>query len=60
MSPFLQTLAALLAVAVAALWLVLRAFAKGRKPGCGGGCGCASEDLRAKARGQGKLAQPGG
>ena len=60
MSPFLQTLAALLAVAVAAGWLVLRAFAKGRKPGCGGDCGCASQDLRAKARSHGKLAQPDG
>ncbi|HXN34777.1 MAG TPA: FeoB-associated Cys-rich membrane protein [Opitutaceae bacterium] len=55
-----QTLAALLAVAVAAAWLVLRAFAKGRKPGCGGDCGCASQDLREKARSQEKLARTDG
>ena len=54
MSREYQTLAALLIVATAAIWLVLRSFAKGRKPGCGGDCGCASEDLRARARNQAK------
>jgi hypothetical protein len=44
-----QTLSALLVVAAAATWLVLRAVAKRKNPGCGGGCGCDSGDLRAKA-----------
>jgi hypothetical protein len=56
MSPELQTLAALLIVAAAAVWLVLRSFARGRKPGCGGDCGCPSEDLRARARNREKAA----
>jgi hypothetical protein len=50
MSPEVQTLAALAVVGVAAVWLTLRAFAARRKPGCGGGCGCTSDELRAKAR----------
>jgi len=49
MSHQFQTLSALLIAAVAAAWLVRRAVAKRRKPGCGGDCGCASGDLRAKA-----------
>jgi len=50
MSAPLQTLIAFAVVAVAASALVLRALAKRRQPGCGGGCGCASEQLRAKVR----------
>ncbi|HXQ80843.1 MAG TPA: FeoB-associated Cys-rich membrane protein [Opitutaceae bacterium] len=49
MSHQLQTLSALLIVAAAAVWLVLRAVARRSKPGCGGDCGCSSGDLRAKA-----------
>jgi membrane protein implicated in regulation of membrane protease activity len=44
-----QTIVALAIVAVAATWLVVRAVRKRSKPGCGGDCGCAAEDLRAKA-----------
>jgi len=43
-----QTLAALAVVAVAAVWLVLRALAKRKNPGCGGDCGCATGDFKAK------------
>ena len=41
MKPELQTALALAIVAVAAFWLVRRALAKRRHPGCGGDCGCA-------------------
>jgi hypothetical protein len=56
MSPELQDLAALGVVAAAAVWLVMRSFARGRKPGCGGDCGCPSGDLRAKVREKEKAA----
>jgi len=49
MSSQIQTYAALAAVAIAIAWLVLRAVARRRKPGCGGDCGCASGDLKARA-----------
>ncbi len=52
MTPEFQTLAALLVVATAAVWLVVRAFAKRRKPGCGGGCGCPADEFKAKVRGR--------
>ena len=54
MSPGLQSLAALLIVATAACWLAVRSFSRGRKPGCGGDCGCPSGDLRSRARDLGK------
>jgi hypothetical protein len=54
MSPGLQTFAALLIAAAAAVWLVLRSLAKRRNPGCGGDCGCPSGDLRTRARDQEK------
>ncbi len=54
MSAQLQTLSALAIVASAIAWLVLRAVARRGKPGCGGDCGCASGDLRAKALHQDK------
>lgn len=41
MSPALQTALSLLAVALAAVWLVRRAFRK-KVSGCGGECGCPS------------------
>jgi hypothetical protein len=41
MSPALQTTLALALVALAAGWLVRRAFAKRKHPGCGHDCGCA-------------------
>ncbi len=40
MSAELQTLLALAVVALAAVWLVRRAFAKKKHPGCGSGCAC--------------------
>jgi len=49
MNAQVQTFAALAIVAAAAVCLVVRAIRKRRKPGCGGDCGCAAEDLRAKA-----------
>jgi hypothetical protein len=54
MSSSLQTLFALLVVAGATVWLVLRSLAAARKPGCGGGCGCDSAGLRAGALKQAK------
>jgi hypothetical protein len=46
----LQTILALVVVAIAATWLVARAFVKRKQPGCGGGCGCPSPELKAKLR----------
>ena len=46
MSPTLQTVFALAIVAVAAVWLVLRALAKRRNPGCGSDCGAVSPEIR--------------
>ena len=50
MSPPIQTLLALLAVAAAAGWLGYRAHARRAKPGCGGDCGCPASDLREQVR----------
>jgi hypothetical protein len=53
MSPELQTVAALVVVAFAGGWLVLRALAKRRNPGCGGACGApgrAAREFRAKLK----------
>ena len=50
MSPALQTIIALAIVALAATWLVLRALAKKKNPGCGGDCGCPTSDLKAKLK----------
>ncbi|HUR58685.1 MAG TPA: FeoB-associated Cys-rich membrane protein [Opitutaceae bacterium] len=46
MSPAFQTIAALVVVALAATWLVARAVAHRRKPGCGGDCACPTEELK--------------
>jgi hypothetical protein len=43
MNAALQTFGALAVVAVAAVWLVLRAFAKRKNPGCGSDCGCSAQ-----------------
>jgi hypothetical protein len=48
MSAELQTLAALLVVATTATWLVLRALAKRKTPGCGGCGSCPSTELKAR------------
>ena len=48
MSPTFQSIVALSVVAVAAIGLVLRAFARRKNPGCGGDCGCATSALKVK------------
>jgi hypothetical protein len=50
MTAEIQTLIALALVAVAATWLVLRALAKKKNPGCGGDCGCPTDELKAKLK----------
>ena len=45
-----QTLVALAVVALAATWLVLRAFAKQKNPGCGGDCGCPASEIKLKPK----------
>ena len=52
MSQQIQSIAAFAIVAGAAAWLVVRYLAGRKKPGCGGGCGCPSSDLRSKLRGR--------
>ena len=49
MTPQLQTILALAIVALAATWLVRRALAKKKNPGCGGDCGCATPDAKLRA-----------
>jgi hypothetical protein len=46
----LQTILALVVVAIAAIWLVARVVVKRKAPGCGGDCGCASTGLKAKIK----------
>ena len=46
MSPGIQTLVALLIVTFALTWLVLRANAKRKQPGCGSDCGAVSPELK--------------
>jgi hypothetical protein len=46
MSPEFQTIAALVVVAIAATWLVVRAVVKRRNPGCSGDCACPTEKLK--------------
>ena len=48
MNAGIQTLLALAVVAVAATGLVLRVFARRKKPGCGGDCGCAASAIKVK------------
>jgi len=50
MPPEVQTVAALAVVALAAGWLVLRALAKRRQPGCGSDCGCPADELKEKLK----------
>jgi hypothetical protein len=50
MNPSLQTFVALVIVALAAAWLVWRSLAKKKNPGCGGDCGCATDELKAKLK----------
>lgn len=46
MSPQIQTYAALAVVALATTWLVLRAIAKRKNPGCGSDCGAVSPEIK--------------
>jgi hypothetical protein len=46
MSSQLQTVIALVIVAAATTYLVLRALAKRRNPGCGTECGAVSPEIR--------------
>lgn len=46
MSPRLQTILALVIVAVAFAWLVRRALLKRKHPGCGSDCGAVSPEIR--------------
>jgi hypothetical protein len=46
MSPEFQTIAALIIVALAALWLVLRSLAKRKNPGCGDDCTAMTPELK--------------
>lgn len=50
MTSSLQTILAVTIVAACLVGLVVRAMLKRRKPGCGGDCGCASSQIRARAR----------
>jgi hypothetical protein len=45
-----QTIVALVVVAIAATWLVLRSLSKRRQPGCGGDCGCPSSEIKTKLK----------
>jgi hypothetical protein len=49
MSPEIQTIAALLVVAVSVA-LLARSLLKKKAPGCGGGCGCPSATIKAKLK----------
>jgi hypothetical protein len=46
MPPDLQTIAALVVVALAAAWLIVRAVRKRKNPGCGTDCGAVSPEIR--------------
>jgi len=50
MTSQIQTILALIVVAAAAAWLVRRSLAKRKNPGCGGDCGCPTDELKAKIR----------
>jgi hypothetical protein len=41
-----QTYAALAVVAIAATWLILRAVARRKNPGCGTDCGAISPEIK--------------
>lgn len=54
MSSAFQTIAALVIVAVAATWLIARAIAKRKNPGCGSDCTALTPEVK---RLQAKLAK---
>lgn len=55
MTAEIQTLAALVVVAIAATALVWRALAKRKNPGCDGECGCPSSEIKFKAKTAGSV-----
>jgi hypothetical protein len=50
MNPSMQTVLALVIVAIAATCLLVRALAKRKNPGCGGDCGCATDEFKSKLK----------
>jgi len=50
MNTQLQTIAALLIVAIACVLLVRSALKKRKNPGCGGECGCPTNDFKVKLK----------
>jgi len=50
MSAHVQTFVALAIVGFTAAWLVGRALAKKKNPGCGGNCACPGSELKAKLK----------
>jgi ABC-type nickel/cobalt efflux system permease component RcnA len=42
----MQTIAALVLVALAATWLIRRAIRKRRQPGCGDDCACPASEVK--------------
>jgi hypothetical protein len=46
MSSTFQTIAALVIVAIALTWLIVRSVGKRGKPGCGGECACPTQELK--------------
>lgn len=50
MSSQLQTYAALAIVLTTIVWLVWHFFGGKKKPGCGGDCGCATDEFKEKLK----------
>jgi hypothetical protein len=50
MNATLQTVIALAAVVLAVAWLGWRAFARRGQPGCGSGCACPTDGIKAGLR----------
>ena len=50
MNATLQTIIALATVGLAAAWLGWRAFARRGTPGCGSGCACPTDGIKAALR----------
>jgi hypothetical protein len=49
MNSAVQSIVALVVVALAAGWLVYRSLMKKKNSGCGGGCGCPASEVKAAA-----------
>ncbi len=48
--PTFQKYAAITLAAVSAAWLIWRAWTKRKKPGCGGGVGCPTDEFKKKLK----------